>query len=1052
MIRIVFLLCFSLLSAAVHAIGTPSYVSAWISNTGTEASISWSTVSGADYYQLQYRNGTGSWGTSGGMYYGGSHSWSNVTETLLNRNYRMRACDSSNNCSSWSSSSNWISTPPPPPPIPSTPPYVSASINSDGTSAWISWGTVSHADYYQLQYRDGNGSWNTSGMTYTGGSYTWSNVTEKLIDRNYRMNACNSSGCSSWSSSSNWISTPVSVPAFVSASVNSTSASITWGTVPEANYYELQYRDGTGSWGTSQGSYHGGSHVWNNPKEMLKNRNYRMRACVDATYCSSWSSASNSINTPKPITPSAPEANIVGEGIALTWSDVAWATRYEITQKWRSGMFEDIKKHETTANYKSWEKLYDGTYNHSLVACNDMGCSEPLVFHEVALRTEIFPPTSVNVAISGKDATITWTEMSGASYYQLQYRDGEGAWQTSNLKYTGHAHTWENFQSIFKDRRYRMRSCDDKDVCSEGWTTSAETISTPKPLAPNKPEATVSKKDIHIKWDKVDYATYYLINEYYSNGMLSSSNREYKSDKPEYEKLDQSSGTYKFRVKACNIIECSDDYSVYSAEVEVLSDAHTPSAPVAKVTGTKVGVEWNKSYNAQYYDLSIKFDSNDWTKEGRFVYQDKDYSGDKVVISWDDVDPGARSYKVKACIEPGWCSEYSPASNVIKNFVAAPKASLVENHGVAVNWDTSIQGKFDIQIKYNGNDWTVPGRYTSNDKHISWPDLPSGHRSYKVRSCNSDLSKCTEWSAESNKVEIPVWIHNVIVNGSTTTLEWGPVPGTEYYDISIKYNENDWTLPGRYTSPGGNESGTNRITWENLDGGVRSYKIRSCISSTECSAWSSATEEYKTAGLPADTPKLKVSAPALAFINTTEQITWEFESPATLPLNATLYVMLPNTTEKIKLASSSNGSAKPFTKAPGKHQYLFEEAGVYRFFAQACGLTDAQQIIPVIMGDLFIPIATQSAEDVEACSELWETEQRVEVIDQEFTAKNKGTELTWPSVPGVTRVVIESASCADASDCDFASLDWDELATLTNGETSFGLSNSAGKVYRIKVC
>ncbi|WMN60799.1 hypothetical protein NI389_05160 [Pseudoalteromonas xiamenensis] len=860
MIRIILLLCFSLLSVAVHAIGTPSYVSAWINGTGTEVSISWGTVSGAGYYQLQYRNGNGGWGTSGGMYYGGSHSWSNITETLIDRNYRMRACDINNNCSTWSSSSNWISTPLP---TPSTPSYVLASINSTGTSASISWGTVSGADYYQLQYRDGNGGWGTSSGTYYGGSHTWNNLTETFRDRNYRMRACNSqNSCSPWSSSSNWVSSPLPIPA---------------------------------------------------------------------------------------------------------------------------------------------------------------------------------APSSVSVSIVDKTVTLRWAIMSDASYYQLQYRDGSGSWQSSNYQYTDGIHTWPNITDVFVDRSYRMRSCNSENNCTTSWSASSSTITSPKPDIPNKPTVKVDKKDILVQWNNVLGASKYRIQVQWEHAGFTDI-KNYESTTNEISWGDVYQGRRIYRIQACNLVGCSEP-SEPSDQIEIFITPERPSKPQASVIGNKINVTWGASNGATYYDLSIKFDANDWTEPGRFVYQ-------STSASWADLDVGTRQYKISACNASG-CSGYSDVSSPIKNFVDKPQAKLEPNNGISVNWDTSVQGQFDIQIKYNTNDWTVPGRYISDGKSISWPDLPSGQRSYRVRGCNSDLSQCTQWSEESNKVEIPVWIHNVIVNGSSTTLEWGPIQGTEYYDISIKYNDNDWTVPGRFNVSHSHDSATQRVTHENLDGGVRSYKIRAC-SSSSCSIWSAPTNEYKTVGLPADTPKLKVSAPARTFINATEQITWEFESPASLPLSATLYVMLPNSTEKIRLSSSSNGTSMPFTKALGKHDYTFTKSGTYRFFAQACSLTDAQQIIPVSMRGLLVPVVTQSADDVEACSELWETELRVEVINQEFAPENKGDELTWSSLPSGSTVTIESATCSD--NCDMASLNWSLLATLKNGETSLALSNSEGKVYRIKVC
>ncbi|BBN83625.1 hypothetical protein PA25_36100 [Pseudoalteromonas sp. A25] len=565
---------------------------------------------------------------------------------------------------------------------------------------------------------------------------------------------------------------------------------------------------------------------------------------------------------------------------------------------------------------------------------------------------------------------------------------------------------------------------------NEGLQSNKGTVvvKPPIPAVPTTPTLVVNGRDVQLQWGNVDFATSYLVEAHSQWQNEQPIKKQHTTEDNVFTLINQPRGNSKYRVKACNELGCSN-YSQFSEQITIRTKPDAPAAPGVYLDSQNIKVTWNKTIDSQYYELAVKVNDNDWSQPEPYRFEDSDYSGEQVEVQWGNIAAALRSYKVKACNELG-CSEYSPVSIVTKNYIAPPRALLIGSRDVAVSWDTSIQSKFDIQVKYNTNDWTEPGRFISDSKSISWSDLPSGYRIYKVRGCNSDLSKCTDWSAESNKLEVPVWIHNVIVDGSTTTLEWGPVPGVEYYDISVKFNDNNWSEPGRFSVPHGDDLETNRVIHHNLDGGVRSYKIRSCTGAT-CSAWSAPTDEYQTVGLPADTPKLQVSVPARTFIDSTEQITWEFESPATLALNATLYVMQPNTTEKVKLASSSSGSAKPFTKAPGKYQYLFAESGTYRFFAQACGNVDVTH---------------------KACSDSWLTEQRVEVINQEFAPQNSGAELTWPSVPGATRVVIESAACADASNCDMTSLDWSELEALENGETSLALSNSEGKVYRIKVC
>ncbi|MBD1582581.1 tandem-95 repeat protein [Pseudoalteromonas sp. S16_S37] len=447
-----------------------------------------------------------------------------------------------------------------------------------------------------------------------------------------------------------------------------------------------------------------------------------------------------------------------------------------------------------------------------------------------------------------------------------------------------------------------------------------------------------------------------------------------------------------------------------------------PNRPDLIVDGSSIQVTWNEVDFATYYvveEFKQKIDFSSSSTEHRVTEH---------TFNSQEVENEYSKYRVKACNEVD-CSEFSEFSLPSKSLVTTPKATLVGTNSIELSLGGAVESVFDLQIKYNDNDWTVPSRFTYNKdkKLVTHPNLPSGELTYRVRGCNSDLSRCTQWSAQSNTVLIPTWIHEVKVEGSNTTLTWGPVKGADYYDISIKFNNNDWTVPDRFTVAAGDISDNNSVTWNNMDGGIRSYKIRSCtgeVGLSTCSAWSVETAKYETISIPSDTPALAVSLPTLTFINKSEKITWSFVSTPKQDLTSTLFVLPPNQLNMIQLGSRANNQ-------PGSYEYKFEQAGTYRFFAQACGAVDASNV---------------------ACSERWQTEQRVEVVNQEFVPENKGNELTWPSLPSGSKVTIESASCADASRCDMASLDWDPLKTLTNGETSYGLSNSEGKVYRIKVC
>ncbi|MBE0370359.1 Ig-like domain-containing protein [Pseudoalteromonas aurantia] len=476
----------------------------------------------------------------------------------------------------------------------------------------------------------------------------------------------------------------------------------------------------------------------------------------------------------------------------------------------------------------------------------------------------------------------------------------------------------------------------------------------------------------------------------------------------------------------------TDNGGVRSNMGTIVMNAPVPAIPHRPSASLNMGenhVTWTKVDFATHYIVQEHWQWSDFSSSV------KEYRSDTNQISLIDKVNGYSKYSIKAC-HLAACSQWSELSLPTKSFVTTPKATLTESNGVMVNWGSAQEGVFDILVKYNSNEWTEPGRYTSTKSSIAWSSLPSGKRSYKVRRCDDGLINCSDWTTESNALLTPVWIHDVTVNGSSTTLKWGAIPNASYYDISIKFNENEWTLPGRFISPGGNEAGTNQLTFNDADGGIRAYKIRSCIGSIDnaiCSAWSAPTDKYTTIGLPEDTPAIKLSVPTYTFINRTETITWAFIATPKTILTSTLYVVPPGSNEVIALHQVDNNQA-------GFFDYQFVQSGTYRFFTQACGMVlDTSST------------SSTSRRTVKACSSRWENEVHVEVINTEFVFEHSGELLTWSSESGAKSFVIESATCT--TNCaDIANLSWQVLTTLDGDQQSYTLPQDSGATYRIKVC
>lgn len=163
--------------------------------------------------------------------------------------------------------------------LPSGTPSLSApASDSDGTFI-VSWGTVPGASKYQLQRRLNSGSWSTV-QNNSNTNYTNSNL--NTGNYSFRVRACNSVGCTSYSSVKTTSVTITSIPARPDsiniAQSSSTTVVVYWPSVPGATYYVLETSGGTPIYsGSGTGALYTGSPY----------TAFRVKAC-NANGCSGW--------------------------------------------------------------------------------------------------------------------------------------------------------------------------------------------------------------------------------------------------------------------------------------------------------------------------------------------------------------------------------------------------------------------------------------------------------------------------------------------------------------------------------------------------------------------------------------------------------------------------------------------------------------------------------------------------------------------------------------------------------------------------------------------
>ncbi|ALU45229.1 fibronectin type III domain-containing protein [Pseudoalteromonas rubra] len=217
----------------------------------------------------------------------------------------------------------------------------------------------------------------------------------------------------------------------------------------------------------------------------------------------------------------------------------------------------------------------------------------------------------------------------------------------------------------------------------------------------------------------------------------------------------QLSNSVSLRCANRNPAECEDymyfEYTLgvdYEYEVPGVPDA--PGWINASASGNSVNVNWEPVSGATY-KVAIQYNNNSWTD-----YQYIPSPASASYMSWQNLNDGNRRYRVVACNSYG-CSEPSPISNTVTvssglDTPNAPYARLSGNT-IIVDWN-DVPGAYQyvLSIKYNNNNWTDYRFYSApNTSSISWSNLGSGNRQYRVKACTQS-GICYNASPASNVV------------------------------------------------------------------------------------------------------------------------------------------------------------------------------------------------------------------------------------------------------------------------------------------------------------
>ena len=323
-------------------------------------------------------------------------------------------------------------------------PALSVPASSSNGSYGVSWNAVTGATGYALQEQLNGGAWAT---VQSGAATSWAATGKGDGSYGYRVQACNVTGCSAWSSvASVTVQRVTPPPAPASVSVPATSAgsvAVSWASSSTATSYTLQHRLGAGGWSTA---YSGSGTSATVTESATGSYTYQVQAC-NAGGCSGWTgSGAVAVTIPPASAPSlsVPSSNTTGS-YTVSWTGVSGATSYTLQGQVNGGSWSVVQSNGST----SWgaSDKGSGTYGYRVQACNAGGCGpwsgtgNVSVLRVPATPTglsatlyvtsdpDLRPPTRYSLAAS-------WPAVAGASSYTFKNCQQSGTCGTTTTSAT----------------------------------------------------------------------------------------------------------------------------------------------------------------------------------------------------------------------------------------------------------------------------------------------------------------------------------------------------------------------------------------------------------------------------------------------------------------------------------------------------------------------------------------------------------------------------------------------------------------------------------------
>ncbi|TCM99392.1 alpha-tubulin suppressor-like RCC1 family protein [Paenibacillus sp. BK033] len=461
-------------------------------------------------------------------------------------------------------------------------------VKPTSSQVTLSWAPVSEATSYEIEI-DGQESLVKNGQKL---SYVHKGLSSNTVHF-YRVRALKQDIAGDWSEpiTTRTLLVAPATPTSITATATTKSITLSWGAVPNAFGYEVEWDGQVVSTGML-------TSFIKKKLQVSSQHAYRVRA-MNAGGTSAWSPIQY-INT-KSTTPSAPTislASLDNTTATLRWDELLDASYYEVKADGVVTVLSDI----TTVTFYGLKE--SSSHEYLIRAVNEIGASN--WSNTINVTTYLLStPDNFQDELTDKSILLKWDAVTGATKYEVQvngqlYTVTEPQYSQTNL----------SPDTIYS---FRIRAMNQSGTSS--WTSDLTYQTLPaKPAVPTNIKAIAINKNVAISWDPVTGATGYdveLDGSVIVDNFTSTSYVDSLLDPFTY---------HRYRVRARTDAVVGDWSSAIKVTLpdkpEIPKDINVSSAS----TGI-VKIQWKADPTAIRYDIEVDGVIKSTGKKSEFIHR-----------------------------------------------------------------------------------------------------------------------------------------------------------------------------------------------------------------------------------------------------------------------------------------------------------------------------------------------------------------------------------------------------------------------------------------------